>query len=114
VEIEHICVLILSQIFLSLRRTERDIIVNVHRSSCTHYSEHICVLILSQIFLSLRRNERDIIVNVHRSSCTHYSCQILTKIEFSQQIFEKKKPQVSNFMIIRLVGAELFHADGQT
>jgi len=40
-------------------------------------------------FLILRRNERDIIVNVHISSCTHYSCQILTKLEFSQQIFEK-------------------------
>ena len=34
------------------------------------------------------------------------------KIEFSQQIF-KKNIQISNFMKIRPVGAELFHADGQ-
>ena len=27
--------------------------------------------------------------------------------------FRKKNPQVSNFMKIRPVGAELFHADGQ-
>jgi len=36
------------------------------------------------------------------------------KLEFSLQIFEKKNPQISNFMKIRPVGAELFHADGQT
>ena len=36
------------------------------------------------------------------------------QIEFSRQIFEKKKTQMSNFTKIRLVGAELFHADGQT
>jgi len=37
------------------------------------------------------------------------------KLEFSQQIFEKKNPsQTSNLMKIRQVGAELFHADGQT
>jgi hypothetical protein len=35
------------------------------------------------------------------------------KIEFIQQIF-KKNYQISNFMKIRPLGAELFHADGQT
>jgi len=35
------------------------------------------------------------------------------KLEFSRQIFGKK-PQISYFMKIRAVGAELFHADGQT
>jgi hypothetical protein len=34
------------------------------------------------------------------------------KLEFSRQSFEKT--QISNFMKIRPVGAELFHADGQT
>ena len=68
----------------------------------------------SEIFLVLRRIERDIIVNVHRSSSTHYSFQILTKLEFSQQIFEKRNTLVSNFMNIHLVGAALFRADGQT
>jgi len=35
------------------------------------------------------------------------------KPEFSQQILEKN-PQMSNFMKIRPVGAELFRADGRT
>jgi hypothetical protein len=33
-------------------------------------------------------------------------------IEFSRQIL--KNPLATNFMKIRLVGAELFHADGRT
>jgi hypothetical protein len=40
-------------------------------------------------------------------------CQILMKLEFSGQI-SKKNTQISNFMKIRPVEAELFHADGQT
>jgi hypothetical protein len=36
------------------------------------------------------------------------------KLEFSRQIFEKKKAQISNFVKIRSVGAELFHANGHT
>ena len=43
----------------------------------------------------------------------HWSCQILIKPEFSRQIFGKNA-QISNFMKIRPVGAELFHVDGQT
>ena len=35
------------------------------------------------------------------------------KLEFSRQIFEKKA-QIPSFIKIRLVRAELFHADGQT
>jgi len=43
---------------------------------------------------------------------TRYSYQILIKLEFSPQIFEKySKP---NFMKIRPVEVELFHADGRT
>ena len=35
------------------------------------------------------------------------------KVEFSRQIFEKKKFEMSSFMKIRPVGAN-FRADGQT
>jgi hypothetical protein len=45
---------------------------------------------------------------------TRHSCQILMKLEFSWQIFEKKKPSNLKFRKIRPVGAESFHADGQT
>ena len=45
---------------------------------------------------------------------TRYSWRILMKLEFSRHIFRKKKAQISNIIKIRPVGAELFHADGQT
>ena len=43
---------------------------------------------------------------------TLYSYQILIKLEFSRHILENT--QIPNFMTIRPVGAELFHADGRT
>jgi len=42
-----------------------------------------------------------------------YSCQILKKREFFSTDFWKNT-QISNFMKIRPVGADVFHADGQT
>ena len=45
-------------------------------------------------------------------SSTRYSCQILMKLELSLDRFTKIT-QISNFMKICLVGAGLFHADGQ-
>jgi hypothetical protein len=44
---------------------------------------------------------------------TCYSCQILMKLEFSQQIFENKN-SISSFIKIHPVGAELFHVDRRT
>jgi len=41
---------------------------------------------------------------------TRYSCPILMKLEFSRKILEK----YSNLIKIRLVGTELFYADGRT
>jgi hypothetical protein len=42
-----------------------------------------------------------------------YCCQILMRLGFSQQIFEKNT-RISYFMKILPVGAKLFHADGRT
>jgi hypothetical protein len=42
---------------------------------------------------------------------TRYSCQILMKLEFSRCT---TNIQISNFMKIRPVGAELLHAGGRT
>ena len=41
-----------------------------------------------------------------------YSCQILKKLEYPLQIFSKNN-EISNFIKLRPVGDELFHADGR-
>jgi hypothetical protein len=43
---------------------------------------------------------------------TRYSFRILIKLEFSRHVFQET--QMSNFIKIRPVWVELFHADGQT
>jgi hypothetical protein len=47
--------------------------------------------LLPDTFLILRVIQRDIIINVRTSSwkVSSYSCQILTKLVFSRQVFEK-------------------------
>jgi hypothetical protein len=66
----------------------------------------------SETFPVLRGTERNMITKW--LSCKVllfiYFFQILMKLEFSY-IFSKK-PQISNFIKIRPVGAEFFHADG--
>jgi len=44
---------------------------------------------------------------------TRYSCPIVMELEFFFLDRFSKNPQISNFMKIRLVGAEMFHMDGQ-
>jgi len=70
--------------------------------------------IMSGTFLILRRTQWDIIINIHRSSC---------KVPFSLVRFQQdvnfidsfsKNTQISKFIKIHLVGAELFCADGHT
>ena len=53
--------------------------------------------------------------NVYRSSYkVTFILVNLMKLEFSQHIFEKIYIKISNFMKIRPVGADLFHADRRT
>jgi hypothetical protein len=67
------------------------------RTDCREkVTEHkACVLIFSsnfsETFLILRRLERYIIIHAQKSSCKIpvHSCQILIKLNFSRQIFEK-------------------------
>jgi len=68
---------------------------------------------LSKTFLILRRNERDMIkmyIGLHVKY--RYSCHILMELELFRQIYENN--QISTFMKICPVGAELFHAKGWT
>jgi len=50
-------------------------------------------------------------IGLHASA--RYSCPIVTKLESSSADFRQNN-QMSNCIQIRPVGAELFHADGQT
>ena len=78
-----------------------------------------CVLIFPTIlyekFLILTRIKPQIITNFH--SCSGkvpvIIGQILVKLEFSGQIFEKSTEK-SNLMNIRPMDAQLFNADGRT
>jgi hypothetical protein len=67
---------------------------------------------LPETFLILRRIERDITKNDHTSCYSRYSRHIFMRLVLYRQTFEK--PQILNFMKIRLVGAELFLVDRQT
>jgi len=69
---------------------------------------------LLEPFLILRRNELDMIINLYRSLCKVLS---LTSNFNENWIFSadfQNTHLMSNFMKIRPVRAELFHADGQT
>jgi hypothetical protein len=69
--------------------------------------------LLFETFLFVTRNQRGSVVNVKMfSSKAPVFCRILLKLEFSRRIFEKS--QISNFIKIRPVGAELLHADKRT
>jgi hypothetical protein len=78
----------------------------------------MCVLIFSasviKTFFIVKRNERDVIkmyIVLHVKYLLILSDFNETLI-FSTDVF--KNPQILNFMNIRLVKAELFHADGET
>ena len=45
--------------------------------------------------------------------CTRNSCQILTELEFSRQVSEKKT-QIPNFVKIRPGGSQMYHEGGRT
>ena len=78
----------------------------------------MCVLIfctkLSATFLIKRRIQRDIIINVRRSACKVPG--ILVGFQTCFNFFDRfsKNIQMSNFMKIHPVGAELFYVDKQT
>jgi hypothetical protein len=78
----------------------------------------MCVLtvytILSEVFFILRRTEQNMIKNAYWPSC---KIQLLLSYCNWSRIFPtafRKNTYISNFIKIRPVGAESFHADGRT
>jgi hypothetical protein len=74
------------------------------------------VQLLSETFLILRRTLRDIIKSVNGYG-RHLNCKLFLSDLKGTWIFStdlSKHTQIPNFMKIRPVGAELFHADRQT
>jgi hypothetical protein len=76
----------------------------------------MCVVIFSitffsDTFLILRRTERDMIKNVYWSLCKKnpYFCHTSMLMKHVS-----KSTQIQNVIKIRVVGAEVFHADGRT
>ena len=96
-----------------------DIISQTTLFSGKKVTEHkMCVLsfskILSETFLILSRIQRDIVVNVKTPSCKVPVIRVVLywNLNFLDRFSEKA--QFSNFIKIRPVGAELFHAGGRT
>jgi hypothetical protein len=71
--------------------------------------------LLSETFLILRRNERDMI-KMSSGLRVQYPLFLsnLNKTRNFSTVFFSKNTKISNFIKIRRVGAELFHADGRT
>jgi len=72
----------------------------------------ICAFLFSETLLTLRRIRRDIIITVHRSSCEvppFFLPHCHETRVFSTDF--QKNTRIPNFMKIRPVGTELFHAD---
>ena len=84
--------------------------------------EHkMCVFIFSITFVWNFSQDKNnsvryyIIISVHNTSCnwiTHYFCKILVKLNFLKRF--SKNAQISNFVKITAMGAELFQANRQT
>jgi len=58
--------------------------------------------------------QRDIIINVYRSSRKVPTFPVMLQLNLNSVDIFLKNTEISNFMKIRPVGAELFHANGRT
>jgi hypothetical protein len=72
------------------------------------------VQLLSATFLILRRTKRDMVINMYRSSCA--VLVIIVRLQWNWNILNifSRNPQMSSFMKICPVGAEVLHGGGRT
>jgi hypothetical protein len=71
---------------------------------------------LSKALFIIRGTVRDNIINVHRSSCKVCITRIFVVFQRNVNYLDSfsKHAQISNFMKIHSMGADLFRVDGQT
>ena len=86
------------------------------RQEVTKHKQRVLIFstILPETFLILIGTQRDVIINVHRSSRKVPAITVRLQSNFNILDRHSKILQISNFMKIRLVGAELLHGDGRT
>jgi hypothetical protein len=81
-----------------------------------YWTQNVCFdfsTFSDRTFLILRRIQRDIIIHVHMfSRKVSVFVRFISNLNFIGRY--SKNPKVRNFAKIRPVGAEMFHADGQT
>ena len=100
----------LYNIFSTLSDKQQDIL----RRSVEYKMRVLNFSATFEIYLSARIIQGDIIINVHKSARKLPSTVIVFQRNLNYLDRFSKYPKISNFMKIRQVGAELFHADGRT
>jgi hypothetical protein len=76
------------------------------------YEYKVCVLIFSETFLILKTMQRGVYVRMSSCKVPVIFVRFSSNLAFLDRF--SKNPHMSNFIKIRPVEAELFHADGQT
>jgi hypothetical protein len=82
---------------------------------CMYVSKYTYILKikrLSETFLIRRRIQRDIVIYMSSVKALVVLFRLQRNFEFCRRV--SKNTQIQNFVKIRPVGAELFHADGHT
>jgi len=99
------------QYFYTVSHTRHDFRKTLLNVACVF---RFSVQIVSGTFLILRRNERDIVKNVYWTSCK--ISVIIVRFQWNLNFLDRlsRNTEVSNFMKIPSMGAELFHAEGGT
>jgi len=78
----------------------------------------MCFALLYSVCLKHFSFEEEMSEILSRCTCTVFMCSVVTAVTLQWNVnfldVFSKRNQISNFMKIRPVGAELFHADGRT
>ena len=106
-----ICGLPCSTVFSTFSHKRHDFREKLFNIKCVLW---FSVQLLSETFPTTIRNEQGVIINVHCSSRKVPVILVRFYETWNVSTVFQKKTQLSNFMKIRSVGAELFHLDGRT